>query len=220
MGKNNYLDKIAQRGQLIVISGPSGGGKREVLKQYVSEHPSARYSVSATTRDPRPGEEDGKDYFFLSRTEFDRQIRMGQMLEHVYYRGNCYGTPKQAVEAARATGKNVILEVECTGAMQVRTICPDATLVFIMPPSWEDVEERLRSAYQSESEDSIQERLALAQEELACAIQYDYIIVNDTVEKAVNRFSQIVHGHRYSRDSMKEFLEDFVQQTPAAQADK
>lgn len=207
--KKEYFDRIAERGQLIVVSGPSGAGKRTVLRQYMAEHPSARRSVSATTREPRPDEQDGMDYFFLSRDDFDRQIRNNEMLEYSYYNYCLYGTPKRAIETGRAEGKNMILEIEVQGAMQVREICPDATLVFIMPPSWEELERRIRQRA-TEDEATIQARLEIAKDEIACAKEYDYIIVNDTVEKAVNRFSQIVHGNRYSRNGMQAFLDGFI----------
>ncbi len=208
--RQDYYDKIAPRGQLIVVSGPSGVGKRTVLRKYMAEHPRACHSVSATTRDPRPNEVDGVDYFFLSFEEFDRQIRTNQMLEYAYYNHHCYGTPKKGVEDARAAGRNVILEIEVNGAMQVKKLCPDATLVFIMPPSWKELERRLRER-NTETEEAIQERLEIAKEEIAMADQYDYIIVNDTVEKAISRFAQIVHGHRYSINCMTEFLKTYIE---------
>lgn len=207
----NYFNMIAHKGQLIIVSGPSGVGKRTVLKQYLSEHPNACTSVSATTRDPRPDEVDGKDYFFLSRIEFERLIHTRQMLEYSNYNRHSYGTPKKAVEDERNAGHNVILDIDVVGAMQVRALCPDATLIFILPPSWEELERRLRNR-NTEDEKTIQERLEIAKEEIACAFQYDYIIINDTIEKAVNRFSQIVHGNRYSRNSMKDFLESYIEE--------
>lgn len=207
--KKEYFDKIAEHGQLIVVSGPAGTGKQTVIQQYLKEHPKACTCVSATTREPREGETDGKDYYFVSFIEFDRMIRTGQMLEYSYIDKNGYGTPKKAVEDARNQGKNVILDIDVVGAMRVRTLCPDATLVFILPPSWEELESRLAKSGRYD-EEKIEELMDMAEEDLACANLYDYIIVNEDVNKAVSRFAQIVHGHRYSRTSMAGFLDSYI----------
>lgn len=208
--RKEYFDKIAEKGQLIIISGPSGVGKRTVVKQYLSEHPNAVKCVSMTTREPYEGEIDGKDYFFVSHMEFERAARSNQLLEHSYYNRNGYGTPKKTIEDARNAGKNVVLIVDIIGAIKIRTLCPDATLIFLMPPSWEELERRLR-ARSTESEEVIKERLDYAQEEILCAGQYDYILVGDTVEDTVRRLGQIIHGNRYSRNSMKTFLESYIE---------
>lgn len=205
-----YFDKIAERGQLIVISGPSGVGKRTVIQEYMKKHPNACESISVTTRSQRPDEEDGKDYYFISHLEFDRMVRTQQLLEYRYLKRNGYGTPREAVEEARNAGRNIILTVDVTGAMKIRALCPDATLIFILPPTWEDLEERLR-AEEAGTEEQIQDKLLIAQEEVLCAQQYDYILINDTVEKTVRRMGQIIHGNRYSRNSMKTFMESYVE---------
>lgn len=208
--RKEYFDKIAEKGQLVVISGPSGVGKRTAIKQYLSEHPNAVKCVSMTTREPREGEVDGKDYFFVSHMEFERAARSNQLLEHSYYKRNGYGTPRKTIEDARNAGKNVVLDVDIIGAMKVRVLCPDATLIFLMPPSWEELERRLRERYKG-SEEEVQERLDSAQEEILCAGQYDYILIDDTVENTVRRLGQIIHGNRYSRNSMKTFLESYIE---------
>ena len=182
--KKEYFDRIAERGQLIVVSGPSGAGKRTVLRQYMAEHPSARRSVSATTREPRPDEQDGVDYFFLSRDDFDRQIRNNEMMEYSYYNYYLYGTPKRAIETGRAEGKNMILEIEVQGAMQVREICPDATLVFIMPPSVEELRRRLEGRG-TDAPEVIDRRVAKAEFELTKAPEFDHVVVNDCLDEAV-----------------------------------
>lgn len=205
-----YFEKIAEHGQLIVISGPSGVGKRTVITEYMKEHPNACSCTSVTTRAQRPGEEDGKDYYFLSHLEFDRMVRTQQLLEYRYYNRNGYGTPRKAVEDARNAGRNIILNVDVTGAMKIRALCPDATLIFILPPTWADLEERIRKAYPG-NEDLIQEKLLIAQEEILCAQQYDYILINDTVENTVRRMGQIIHGNRYSKNSMQTFMESFLE---------
>ena len=208
--QNKYFDKIAEYGQLVVVSGPAGTGKQTVISQYLKEHPNACTCVSATTREPREGEVDGKDYYFVSYIEFERMIRTGQMLEYSYISKNGYGTPKKAVEDARKAGHNVILDLDVVGAMRVRTLCPDATLVFILPPSWDELENRLTKSGRYD-EETINRLMDMAEEDIACANLYDYIIINEDVSKAVNRFAQIVHGHRYSRTSMESFLNSYIE---------
>lgn len=208
--EKTYFERIAEKGQLIVISGPSGVGKRTVISEYMKEHPNAIKCTSVTTREPHEGEADGVDYHFISFKEFDQLIRSKQMLEYAYYNRNGYGTLRYSVEKLRDEGRNVILDIDVTGAMKVRALCPDATLIFIMPPTWEELEKRIRER-NTESEAEIQARLMIAQEEVLCAEQYDYILVNDTVEATVRRMGQIIHGNRYSRNSMKAFLESYIE---------
>ena len=134
-----------KRGRLVVVSGPSGVGKGTVLK-YVTSREDFVYSVSATTRSPREGEVDGQNYFFISRDEFEEMIKNGQLIEYAEYNGNYYGTPRAFVEQMLSEGKNVILEIEVKGAMQVKKVMPDATFIFIAPESREVLEARLRGA--------------------------------------------------------------------------
>lgn len=195
------------KGQLIVFSGPSGVGKGTVLKSYLESRSSILYSVSATTRAPRPTEEDGKDYFFLNRETFEQMADNGEMLEYAGYNGNYYGTPKAPVDRARANGNDVVLEIEVQGAREVKKICPDALLIFVMPPSWKILEDRL-AGRKTEDEDTVANRLAIAREEMRHAGDYDYIIVNDTVEEAVSRLSCIVSANQYNRMNMKEFIDE------------
>ncbi len=207
--KKDYFDKIANHGQLVIISGPNGSGKRSIINQYMSEHPNACQCVGVTTRAKRPYETEGKDYFYISQLEFDRLIRSKQMLEYTYYENYAYGIQKQFIVDSRKEGRNVLINMDVNSAMRVRAYFPDATLIFIMPPTWEDLEERLRKL--GTDEEVIEEQLEWAREQIACAIQYDYIIVNDTVDKAVSRIAQIIHGNRYSRNSMREFLDDYIE---------
>ena len=208
--QKEYFNKVAEYGQLIVVSGPSGVGKKTVIKEYLKDHPNAVRCTSITTRPQRPDEVEGVDYYFVSHEEFDRLVRSNQMLEWGYYRRNGYGTIRNAVEQLREKGRNVILDIDVIGAMKVRALCPDATLVFLIPPTWEDLETRIHNS-KFIPENEIIERLDIAKEEVLCAEQYDYILINDTVEDTVRRLAQIIHGNRYSRSSMKSFLKSYIE---------
>ena len=208
--QKEYFNKVAEYGQLIVVSGPSGVGKKTIIKEYLKDHPNAVRCTSITTRDQRPDEVDGVDYYFVSHEEFNQLVRSNQMLEYGYYRRNGYGTIRNAVEQLREKGRNVILDIDVVGAMKVRTICPDATLVFLVPPTWEELENRIHNS-KFIPEDEIAERLDIAKEEILCAEQYDYVLINDTVEDTVRRLAQIIHGNRYSRSSMKGFLKSYIE---------
>lgn len=195
------------KGQLIVVSGPSGVGKGTVLAEYRKNSPNTAYSVSATTRQPRPGEENGVHYYFLSREEFEETANNGGMLEYASYNNNYYGTPKAPVEKQREEGKDVILEIEVQGALQVKKSCPDALLIFIAPPSFQELENRLIGR-QTEDMKTVQNRLNIARGELKRAGEYDYIVVNDDVEKASQRLAMIINANRYHTNNMKEFLDE------------
>ena len=167
-----------KRGVLFVFSGPSGVGKG-TLKAKLFEEFADRiaYSVSATTRGPREGEMDGKDYFFISRQEFERRVKNNEFLEHAEFAGNCYGTPRAYVEKLLDSGMNVVLEIDVQGALQVMKSMPECVSVFILPPSFEELEHRLRGRG-TETEEKVRERLETAKRELPYAPQYDYQIVN------------------------------------------
>lgn len=167
-----------KRGVLFVFSGPSGVGKG-TLKAKLFEEFADRiaYSVSATTRGPREGEVDGKDYFFISRQEFERRVKTNEFLEHAEFAGNCYGTPRAYVEKLLDSGMNVVLEIDVQGALQVMKSMPECVSVFILPPSFEELEHRLRGRG-TETEEKVRERLETAKRELPYAPQYDYQIVN------------------------------------------
>lgn len=167
-----------KRGVLFVFSGPSGVGKG-TLKAKLFEEFADRiaYSVSATTRGPREGEVDGKDYFFISRQEFERRVKNNEFLEHAEFAGNCYGTPRAYVEKLLDSGMNVVLEIDVQGALQVMKSMPECVSVFILPPSFEEPEHRLRGRG-TETEEKVRERLETAKRELPYAPQYDYQIVN------------------------------------------
>ena len=167
-----------KRGVLFVFSGPSGVGKG-TLKAKLFEEFADRiaYSVSATTRGPREGEVDGKDYFFISRQEFERRVKNNEFLEHAEFAGNCYGTPRAYVKKLLDSGMNVVLEIDVQGALQVMKSMPECVSVFILPPSFEELEHRLRGRG-TETEEKVRERLETAKRELPYAPQYDYQIVN------------------------------------------
>lgn len=167
-----------KKGVLFVFSGPSGVGKGTLKAKLFEEFADQiAYSVSATTRGPREGEVDGKDYFFISRQEFERRVKNNEFLEHAEFAGNCYGTPRAYVEKLLDSGMNVVLEIDVQGALQVMKSMPECVSVFILPPSFEELEHRLRGRG-TETEEKVRERLETAKRELPYAPQYDYQIVN------------------------------------------
>lgn len=198
-------------GLLVVFSGPSGVGKDTVLKRLLEKYPRTRLSVSATTRSPRPGEEDGKDYFFLNRNAFEELIREEKVLEHAEYCGNYYGTPSEPVERWMSQGNDVILEIEVQGGAQVRKQRTDCVSIFLLPPSIETLENRLRGRG-TESEETVQKRLAAAQEEIAKAYQYEYAVVNDDLETTVDEIAAILEAERLRIARNKDLIERMLVQ--------
>ncbi len=180
------------KGLLIVLSGPSGCGKGTMVQEILKRGDCA-VSVSATTRSPREGEINHVHYHFLSRAEFEQRIAHDGLLEYAEYCDNYYGTPRAEVEAMRSEGKHVILEIEVQGAFQIRERCPEAILVFTIPPSMEELRRRLKKRG-TESDAVIEKRIARAAEELPYAKHYDYVILNDALEDAVADFGAIVRA--------------------------
>lgn len=185
---------MKNKGLLLVVSAPSGCGKGTILGEILKDD-SFYYSISATTRAPREGEQDGVNYHFITKEEFKQRIAQGGMLEYAQYCGNYYGTPKKEVEQMRDAGRDVILEIEVEGAMKVRALCPDAVFLFIAPPSVEELRRRLNKRG-TEAAEVIEERVSQAARELSYADRYDYIIVNGELEKAIQDFRTVVRAEK------------------------
>jgi len=180
-----------QRGQLIVLSGPSGVGKSTVISELLSERPDIYFSVSFTTRKPRVGEEDGVNYHFVSKETFEAMIDRGEFLEHAQYVDNYYGTSLKLIEERLNAGSDVLLEIDVQGAAKVRAKCPDAVLIFISPPSFEELSRRLHGRH-TDAEEVIEGRLKQALEECKQIPQYDFLVINDKVSKAVEEIEAIL----------------------------
>lgn len=200
---------MTEQGQLIVLSGPSGVGKDTVLRRFLKQSPDCALSISATTRPPREGEVDGRDYFFLTREKFLELVEKGDMLEYAEYGGNFYGTPKAKVEEQLAGGKNVILEIEVQGALKIKEMRLNVVLTFIMPPSWDVLRERLELRG-TDSPEKVAERLSIAKKEIKKACLYDFIIVNDDIDICISELKTVVSAARlrteYRQNLIKEVL--------------
>lgn len=203
---------MIKSGRLIVYSGPSGVGKGTLIAPLLlDERGTLKMSVSATTRSPRVGEQDGVHYHFFTREQFEEMIENDEMLEYTEYNGNYYGTPRKFVEQMLAAGRDVVLEIEVKGAACVRQNFPDALMVFIMPPSFAELERRLASRG-TETTESVQNRLKIALDEIAQASNYDYIIVNEDLKNARKQFLEVVSAAgalaRFNLNLIDEVLRD------------
>lgn len=198
------------KGIVAVISGPAGSGKGSVVKMLCSEYKNFNLSVSCTTRAPRKGEVDGREYFFISREEFEKRIAEGRILEHTEYCSNLYGTPADYVNKLTSEGKDVILEIETDGAGQIKKLMPEAVTIFLVPESKDRIRERL-TGRGTETPDVIERRLKKAEKELQIARGYDYIVVNPTgnIEEAVKNIAAIFRAEKCRVVRNKEFLDNF-----------
>ena len=186
---------MTEKGILIIVSAPSGCGKSTVLHRLMEKRDTLRFSVSATTRAPREGETEGVDYFFVTRERFLEMVEEDAFLEHAEYVGNCYGTPRAAVDAQLAEGFDVYLDIEVQGAMQIKAKRPETLMIFLMPPSFEELERRL-VLRGKDSPEVIRSRLAEAERECALRGEYDHVVVNDEVERAVDEISALIDARR------------------------
>ncbi len=184
---------MSEKGKLLVISGPSGAGKSTVVFKAIEGREDICFSTSVTTRSPRPGEVDGREYFFVDFERFREMVENDELLEHAEYVANRYGTPRAYVEQRMGEGLNVLLDIEVQGARQVRKKMPEAVLIFIAPPSIEELERRLRGRG-TDTEAAIEGRLIRARQEFQEADFYDYLIVNDDVEKAAAKLNAIIEA--------------------------
>ena len=200
------------RGILLVLSGFSGSGKGTVVKEVMKKY-SDKYalSISATSRQPRPGETDGIEYFFKTREEFEEMIAKDELVEYAQYVENYYGTPKAYVEEQLAAGKDVILEIEIQGALKIKKKFPDTLLLFMTPPSAEELKKRLVGRG-TEAMEVIESRLARAVEEAQGIEEYDYLIVNDDLQECVEQFHNIVSNEHYRVSRKQKFIDDMREQ--------
>ena len=194
-----------EKGSLIVVSGFSGAGKGTLMKELLREYDNYVLSVSMTTRDPRPGEEHGREYFFVTMEEFGRTVEEDGLLEYATYVGNRYGTPRAYVEEQLERGKDVLLEIEVQGGMQIRQKFPEAILLFVVTPSAEELKNRL-SMRKTETEEQIRKRLERAREETAYIRDYDFVIVNDDVARCAKEMDEIIRSAKRMPERSERFI--------------
>lgn len=197
------------KGTLFIVSGPSGCGKGTVLAEILKQD-NVYYSVSATTRAPRPGEINGVNYHFLSKDEFEKLIENDGMLEYANYCGNYYGTPKKPVEDMLAESKNVILEIEVQGALKVMEKCPEAVSVFILPPSLKELRRRLHKRG-TETEEVIEKRIGEAAGEIRKAVNYDYVMINGELEIAVSDLLSIINSQKLKKENSEYLIDEVLE---------
>ena len=188
-----------EKGILFILSGPSGVGKGTVRKALFEQDPALQYSISVTTRKPREGEQDGVDYFFKTKEAVEKMIQQNELIEYAEYVGNYYGTPKDYVERTLQEGKDVFLEIEVQGAMQVKRNFPEGVFIFLFPPSLEELKNRIIHRG-TETEDLVKNRLLEARKEIELMDEYDYVVVNDQVNHAVSKIKSIVVSEHCKRE--------------------
>jgi guanylate kinase len=197
---------LSQRGLLVVVSGPSAVGKNTILSRFVNSYPNARYSISATTRKPRPGERCGRNYYFYSRDQFQALLQEGQFLEWAQVYDEYYGTPVAPILEGLERGEVIMMDLDVQGALCVRRKLPEAVLVFLLPPSLEDLKKRMYRRG-TECSRSVERRLAAAKDEIASGGDYDYLIVNDDISRAVAQLTSIVEAERLRTKRQSSFLD-------------
>ena len=199
-----------RRGLLIILSSPSGAGKSTLARRLMAWDPTLKFSVSATTRAPRPGEVEGRDYFFRSRAEFERMVAEGEMLEHAEVFGNFYGSPRAPVEAAMAAGRDTLFDIDWQGGQQIRNsvLGKDVVSIFVLPPSIAELERRLRLRAQ-DSDAVIAGRMAKSEAEISHWAEYDYVLINDDLDRTEADLRTILSAERLRRDRQPG-LSDFV----------
>lgn len=197
------------KGLVFIVSGPSGSGKDTVLCELFKKRPEIKFSISSTTRGMRENEKEGEKYNFISREKFEEMIKNGQLLEYNQFIGNYYGTPKMPVINATQNGEDIIIEVDVNGAKQIREKLPDAVSIFIMPPSFEELEKRL-SDRGTEAKEIINKRLDSALEEIKRAAEYGYIVVNDDLSVAVDDIISIIESNHLKLESQKHIINEVL----------
>ena len=194
-----------RKGLLILISGPSGTGKGTVCDLLRQKHPEISYSISATTRQPRPGEQDGVNYYFYTKEKFREMIDQGQLLEWAEVYGNFYGTPKQKVLDRLEAGEDILLEIDTQGALNVMKVMPEGLFIFLLPPSLEELAARLKGRG-TETEESLHRRLGAAVDEIKLSTKYRYVVVNDKVEDAEETIANIIEAEHHRSDLNESLL--------------
>ena len=200
---------MSNRGQLFILSAPSGTGKTSLANRVLLDLPQLRFSVSHTTRQPRLGERHGVEYFFVSHADFEQMIKEDAFLEHAFVYGNYYGTSKHFVEDALSLGNDVLLDIDVQGALKVKEQAPEALMVFVLPPSYAVLSERLRRRGLDDPR-VIESRLEIAREEIRFVDRYDFVIINDVIEKAANELKSIVLSRRCRFDRQRETVDEIV----------
>ena len=197
------------KGRVYIISGPSGSGKDSVMKKVFQKKPDLSFSISSITRAMRPGEVEGEKYNFVSREHFEKMIENDELLEHNVFVGNYYGTPKAPVINCIENGDDILIEVDVNGAIQIRQKMPDAISIFVMPPSLEILKSRL-SGRGTDSQEVIEKRLNEALREIESASEYDYIIINDVLEKAADDFLSIIYADKFKTDRNLKLIDEVL----------